>query len=203
MTKPTDDFDAVRQIVGILEPFQTADRERVLRWAREKLGMAAPPAASSLLPAPTPPGAPSTPAPPGSPTDIKTFVRTKNPKNDTQLAAAVAYFYRFLAPESERKEAINSTDLLEACRQAERKRPARAAQTMINAYKAGVFDKAASGCYKLNSVGENLVAMVLPGEAGGSPAAGRSKAARHQGQPQPRNRGSARDKRRRHKGRAA
>ena len=203
MTKPTDDFDAVRQIVEILEPLQAADRERVIRWAREKLGMTAPPAPGSPLIVPLPPtsGAP-TPAG-GSPTDIKAFVKAKNPKNDTQLAATVAYFYRFVAPEDNRKEAINSTDLLEACRLADRKRPARAAQTMINAYKAGVFDKAASGRYKLNSVGENLVAMVLPGDGPSAPAADRTKGGRRQRQSQSRNQGGGRNKRKSRKGRKA
>jgi len=69
---------------------------------------------------------------------------------------------------------------------------------MINAYKAGVFDKAASGRYKLNSVGENLVAMVLPGDGGpGTPAADRTKAGRRQRQAGGRKKGKS------HKGRKA
>jgi len=204
MTKPADDFDAVRQIVEILEPFQAADRERAIRWAREKLGMTTPPALGSPLVVPPPP-TPGVPPPAGgSPTDVKAFVKAKNPKNDSQLAATVAYFYRFVAPEDKRQEAINSTDLLEACRLADRKRPARAAQTMINAYKAGVFDKAASGRYKLNSVGENLVAMVLPGDDGpGTPAADRTKAGHRQRQSQSRNQGGGRKKRKSRQGRKA
>jgi len=180
MTKPADDFDAVRQIVEILDPFQATDRERVIRWAREKLGMAASPGLGSPLIASPPPPPGSPPPAGGASTDVKAFISAKNPKNDTQLAATVAYFYRFVAPEDSRKEAINSGDLLEACRLADRKRPARAAQTMINAYKAGVFDKGASGRYKLNSVGENLVAMVLAGDGDATPAADRTKAARRQ-----------------------
>ena len=39
---------------------------------------------------------------------------------------------------------------------------------------AGLFDKARKGAYRLNSVGENLVAMVLPGE-GGPPTGTRTK----------------------------
>jgi hypothetical protein len=41
----------------------------------------------------------------------------------------------------------------------------------VNAYQDGVLDRGRTGHYKLNSVGENLVAMALPGtaEAGNSP----------------------------------
>lgn len=165
MTKPPDDLEAVREIASTLEPFQAADRERIIRWARERLGMAAP-AASLQLPGPLPASGSAAATPGTTPpaTDIKSFIKAKNPKNDTQLAATVAYFYRFTAPEGERKDAISGPDLLEACRLADWKRPARAAQTMVNAFGAGVFDKAGTGSYRLNSVGENLVAMVLPGD---------------------------------------
>jgi hypothetical protein len=42
---------------------------------------------------------------------------------------------------------------------------------LVNAYQDGVLDRGRTGHYKLNSVGENLVAMALPGtaEAGKSP----------------------------------
>jgi hypothetical protein len=37
MTKPTDDLEAVRTIVEALESFEADDKERIIRWAREKL----------------------------------------------------------------------------------------------------------------------------------------------------------------------
>lgn len=37
MTKPTDDLEAVRTIVEALESFESEDKERIIRWAREKL----------------------------------------------------------------------------------------------------------------------------------------------------------------------
>src|SRR5437870_864161 len=37
-TKP-DDLEAVRTIIETLQKFQEADRERILRWTREKLGL--------------------------------------------------------------------------------------------------------------------------------------------------------------------
>jgi len=47
MTKPTDDFEAVRLVIQALEPFDAKERERIIRWAAEKLGMTTPPSTSS------------------------------------------------------------------------------------------------------------------------------------------------------------
>jgi hypothetical protein len=185
MTKPQDDLDAIRQIVAILEDFEDSDRERILRWAREKLGMqqisglgagAATTensatgrgnAAPQQQVQPQPATAPASTA-----SDIRSFIAQKDPKNDTQLSAVVAYYYQFQAPSSERKDAITADDLVDACRKSERRRPARPAQTLVNAYADGVLDKVDRGQYRINSVGENLVAMVLPA-AGDSPKAPR------------------------------
>src|SRR5690348_13591977 len=110
MTKP-DDLDAVRQLATILEPFDDPARERIMRWVREKIGMQAPPSQPAAAPVPAPSGgsavaATVTPTPGGRPQDIRSFVEAKNPKNETQLAATVAYYYQFLAPEGQRKESI-------------------------------------------------------------------------------------------------
>ena len=37
-SKP-DDLEAVRTITSTLEPFDKNDQERIIRWAREKLGL--------------------------------------------------------------------------------------------------------------------------------------------------------------------
>src|SRR5258706_5722336 len=158
MSKPEpDDFEAVRAIVAALQPFQQReDQERILRWAREKIGIAAvplvvPPAAGVFTP-PAPPA-------PGSSMDIKSFVAAKNPQSDTHLAATVAYYHQFQAPEGQRKESITSEDLLEACRLARRARLKRPIATLSNALRDGLLDKADRRAYKLNSDVENLVAM--------------------------------------------
>ncbi len=39
MTTSRDDLDAVSAVVEILEPFNPNDRERILRWSSEKLGI--------------------------------------------------------------------------------------------------------------------------------------------------------------------
>ena len=44
MTKPTDDLEAVRIVAEALQGFDARDQERIIRWAREKLGLVALPA---------------------------------------------------------------------------------------------------------------------------------------------------------------
>ncbi len=59
MTKPTDDLEAVRIVAEALQGFDAGDQERIIRWAREKLGLVALPA--------QPPRPASVPAPPVAP----------------------------------------------------------------------------------------------------------------------------------------
>ena len=167
MTKPADDLEAIRLVVQALEPFDSKDRERIIRWAAEKLGMSQTPAlgAPAVATTVTPhhKAVEFSPATTTTPKDIKSFVTTKQPKSDNQMAAVVAYYYHFEAPPAERKDSIGKEELIDACRMSDRKRPARPEQVLVNAYHAGLLDKAGSaGQYRLNSVGENLVAMVLP-----------------------------------------
>lgn len=173
MAKPADDFEAVRLVIEALEPFDAKARERIIRWASEKLGMSATPLAalggSAFTLPQTPKAAPAVSA--SSSKDIKSFVLQKNPRSDNQMAAVVAYFHHFEAPPNERKESIGKEELIDACRKSERSRPARPQQVLVNTYAAGLFDKAGSpGQYRLNSVGENLVAMVLPEQANSTSA---------------------------------
>lgn len=169
MTKPPDDFEAVRLVIEALEPFDTKERERIIRWAAEKLGMVTLPLASvgaASLSVVQQSSAPSVPTGPTVSKDIKSFVSQKNPRSDSQMAAVVAYFHHFEAPLAERKDSIGKEDLIDACRKAERTRPKRPEQVLVNTYHAGLLDRAGTaGQYRLNSVGENLVAMVLPEQA--------------------------------------
>jgi hypothetical protein len=165
MTGKSDDLEAVRVLAATLEPFSGEDRERIIRWAREKLGMTA-----SVPPSTTPRVESSGDTPRDlvavggqAAVDIKKFVTDKAPRSDVHFAATVAYYYQFKAPESQRKDSITREDVVEACRQVDRKRPKRPAQVLVNAYHDGLFDRGGKGSYTLNSVGENLVAMALPG----------------------------------------
>ncbi len=167
MTTQHDDLEAVRQVAAALEPFNSADRERILRWVREKLGMlvdvAIPQVGGPLPTQPPQPSADSNAAQSAAgTTDIRSFIQAKKPGTGNYLVAAVAYYHRFLAPPDQRKDTIGKDDVLEACRLADVKRPSVVSQALVNAAGAGFVDRAGRAAYRINAVGENLVAMVLP-----------------------------------------
>ena len=166
MVKATpDDFEAVRTIVGTLQAFETKDQERILRWAREKIGLTASPAGVSVEELPSVAHTSPANSTTGKPTDIKAFVDFKKPLSDIQFAATVAYYYRFEAPEPQRKPSLTKDDLVDACRRTDRERLKNPAQTLVNAFTQGYMDKGTErGTYVINSVGENLVALALPNE---------------------------------------
>lgn len=172
MTKEKDDLEAVRTVVEALEGFSPEDQERVIRWAREKIGLApAPRSWEDRRSAQAPPiGSPSQSAQSQQPSqvrkDLRTFVAEKQPKSDVQFAATVAYFYRFEAPVEQRRNEVDADTLLEACRLADRKRLKKPGQTLRNAKTLGLMDSGSeAGKFIINTVGENLVAMTLPRKA--------------------------------------
>jgi hypothetical protein len=95
------------------------------------------------------------PARQGSSGNIRDFVAAKNPKNDNQFVAVVAYCFRFEAPPGQRKEFITSDDLQEACRQAGRERLKNPISTLNNAHCVGLLDRTKVGEFTVNAVGEN------------------------------------------------
>jgi hypothetical protein len=184
MARP-DDLEAVRTIAAALSGFSPEEQERILRWVREKTGLA--PVARTLpevqIPQPASLIAPARPSElpdaqqaPTSSKDLKTFVANKNPRSDVQFVATVAYFYRFEAPPDQRKNEIDSAILQNACRLAGRARLARPSVTLNNAKNQGLIDKGGeAGRFTINTVGENLVAMTLPGQADSSARGKRPK----------------------------
>lgn len=159
----TDDLNAVRVLVDTLSPFDRPDQERIIRWACEKLGFAFTNKIVGVEPSQGNQSIDSLSLPGGGGRDIRSFVSEKNPASDNQLAAVVAYYYRFEAPAHQRKEAITGEDLQEACRLSGRDRLRDPGKTLGNAHGVGWLDKAGQrGAYSINTVGENLVAMTLP-----------------------------------------
>lgn len=174
MPQQKDDLEAVRKVVDALEGFDPKDQERIIRWAREKIGLVVAALSQQVAPSFSTPPPGSAPSPALSPAigakDLKTFVTEKKPKNDVQFAATVAYYYRFEAPENLRKSEINGDDLQEACRLVGRERFNNPGQTVRNAHNLGLLDKGEQpGFFAINSVGENLVAVTLPGDGSGAP----------------------------------
>jgi hypothetical protein len=169
MATKGDDLEAVRSVVEALKDFDGPDQERILRWVREKLGLPAASTMNASLPA-GPPAGGGVVLPPGAGSslneDMRSFISSKNPQSDTHFAAAVAYYYRFMAPADKRKETITAGELQNACRMADRDRLTNPGQTLINAHHTGLLDNVGRGAYAINAVGENLIAMALP-EGGG------------------------------------
>lgn len=188
-----DDLKAVKTIRDALAGFPNEERERILRWVRESLGLpsdspAVSPVPETRQPAPSshqPPPTSHTTTIPAHPTsaktakDIATFVNEKNPQADIQLATTVAYYYRFEAPPNDRKDEIDADFLREALRLAGR--PGKLTQplkTLNNAHAKGLLDRGSErGSFTINTVGENLVGMTLPG-GNAQPARARRPAAR-------------------------
>jgi hypothetical protein len=165
MSKQLDDLEAARTLIETLEKFNATDQERIIRWAKEKLGLTlteTPKAHAPTVQATTPIHKDVT-AQSSKSVDIKTFVSSKNPTTDRQFATTIAYYYRFEAPIDQRKDSITADDLQDACRKVGRKRFKTPAQTLLNTHNAGLLDKATRGAYSINTIGENLVAMTLPG----------------------------------------
>jgi hypothetical protein len=167
MTKHADKFEATRIVTETIQEFDPKDQAMIFRWVAETLGLPEPFHGPGNAPGRSFSAAPE-PASDAvsavvSARDIQSFVRAKNPRSDVQFAATVAYYYQFVAPESERKTNISESDLVDACRKAGRERPQKPYFTLNNAFHAGLLDRPEKGSFSLNAVGENLVALTLPG----------------------------------------
>lgn len=161
-------LDAAQKIVAELAGMGSDHQVLALKFAIETLGLQLP---NSYSPAPTPNHPPHFTPPPLSPsadhsTDIRAFTAAKAPKSDQQFAAVVAYFYQFEAKPEERRDLIDADTMKEAARLAGRAQVQRWNMTLTNAKNAGYLDGGGAGKFKLSSVGENLVAITLPGDGG-------------------------------------
>ena len=166
--KSFDDLDAVKILVEALEKFNDEEIKRIIRWSCERLGTKNVVVDGKIENKNTAVATTINEDNLGVPirgkiVDIKSFVNSKKPTNDAQFVAVMAYYFKFEAPEDQKKEFIVSEDLNEAARLSDRKRFPKPAATLNNVYsKSGYLNRVDSGKYILNTVGENLVAMVLP-----------------------------------------
>ena len=171
-------LDAAQRIVSELAGMTSEHQLLALKFSMETLGLRLPP---SLSPVAAPLVHPPQQMPPHAAantdhsTDIRSFTTMKSPKSDQQFTAVVAYFYQFESKPDDRKDSIDADIMKEAARLAGRPQVARWNMTLTNAKNAGYLDAAGSGKYKLSSVGENLVAITLPGD--GAPSGGKSNSA--------------------------
>lgn len=102
--------------------------------------------------------------------NIKSFVDDKKPQTDVKYVTVVAYYYRFDAPPDDRKDTVNVKTIRESERLVQRRRMGDPGSTLSQARKAGYLDRVAPGEFSINTVGENLVAMVLPSDSAGTRA---------------------------------
>jgi hypothetical protein len=162
-------LDAAQKIVAELQGMTADHQSLALKFAMETLGLQSPPAYPQPLHAPPPASrnlaTPQTHSLGGHSTDIRSFTLLKEPKTDTQFAAVVAYFYQFEAPPDQRKDVIDRETMKHSARLANRKQPPDWRFTLQNARNAGYLESAGDGNYRLSPVGENLVAITLPGNA--------------------------------------
>jgi hypothetical protein len=108
----------------------------------------------------------TSPIPKRAKMDIRTLKDQKNPQSAQQMACVVAFYLSELAEEDERADSVSTPDLEKYFKQAGYKLPEHISQVLKDAKRAGYFDSAERGRYRLNAVGYNLVAHGLP--AGGA-----------------------------------
>lgn len=94
--------------------------------------------------------------------DIRTLKDQKQPSSAIEMAALVAFYLSELAPDPDRENTVETDDLVKYFKQADFPLPKTPEDLLPNAKKAGYFDSAGRGRYKLNPVGYNLVAHNLP-----------------------------------------
>lgn len=161
--KADRELDAIGVILAALEPLDGESIKRVLDYVFGRLSIARPTSSSA-----SPPIAVA-PAPQGRDTvhsarhlSIRDLKEEKKPTSSNQMAALVAYYLSEMAADSERKDAINASDLERYFKQAGFKLPKVISQALPNAAAAGYFEPAGGGVYRLNPVGYNLVVHGLP-----------------------------------------
>jgi hypothetical protein len=172
MTTTTNEFDVAKAVVDQLQGVQKEQQQKILRWVIEHLGLdvRGSPLADQRMTATSTMSGEATnsqgTANQQRPVDIKTFVDSKRPKNDVQLATVVAYYHHFEAPSQDRKDSIDAKLLKNSMRLIGRLRTSEwALRTLNNAKTLGYVDSPERGQFQINSVGENLVLMTLPGTA--------------------------------------
>lgn len=173
MTTSANDFDAAKAVADQLKGMEKERQHRILRWVAESLNLdlglheardeRTGGKASTLGSGISENLDPQRAVRPQRPPDIKTFVDSKRPKSDVQFAAVVAYYYRFEASAENRRDSINAEALRDAARLSGRRQSPKPLMTLNNAKRLGYLDSPERGQFRINSVGENLVAMTLPG----------------------------------------
>ena len=174
-TTPADEskspLAAAQKIVAELQGMSPENQSLAVQFAMQTLRLAPPTAHAAATPPRDHQYDPRAHAAAGSlgqSTDIKSFTSAKSPQSDQQFTAVVAFYNQFEANPSERKNVIDAATMKEAARLAGWPQVERWTMTLTNAKNAGYLNTAGRGKYTLSSVGENLVAITLPGKGNGA-----------------------------------
>jgi hypothetical protein len=152
---------AMGAVLRALDGLDGDSIQRVLDYVLGRLSLSAPPRKSFGVS----PAVISSAEPSGEPhrqKSIRDLKEEKQPESSNQMAALVAYYLSELAPEKERRDVVEPSDLEKYFKQAGFKLTSALKNTLPNAASSGYFDLVGRGAYRLNPVGYNLVVHGLP-----------------------------------------
>jgi hypothetical protein len=181
MTENTEDAElgAIKVLLSALSDLDEAARQRVLAYVFTRLDLQAPVADLEIGSVETDttelPGS-SVRRPRGVVPTIIEFKEAKKPRSANEMAAVLAYFLQYEAPQDERKDTVNKADLDRYFHLAKFRKPGDTRLTLVNSKNAGYLDQRGKGEYALSPIGYNLVAYKLGGDA--QPSAIRRKVRR-------------------------
>lgn len=156
------ELTAIGAILRALDGLDGESIRRVLDYVFGRLSIAAPAHIKTISAVSATPGIQPLDAAQRARPSIRDLKEDKQPESSNQMAALVAYYLSEMAPDGERKDAVNTADLERYFKQAGFRLPKSLPQTLSNATAAGYFDPVGNGLYKLNAVGYNLVVHGLP-----------------------------------------
>jgi hypothetical protein len=160
-----DELAVLASLVDTLGSLNSGGRQRVLNYLLARFGQGLPAAATDAA---TVRAAQIDDARPHSdlstgPLDIRSFKTIKLPANGQEMAAVVAYYLAYKAPEDQRRETISPADVDKYFKQAAFPLPTRTRTVLVSAKNSGYLEEAGNrGEYKLSPVGYNLITHHLP-----------------------------------------
>ena len=156
------ELDAMKAIIQALDGLEGESIQRVMDYVLSRLSIAAPTRQKGCSPPDLASSMPSEPVHRLEAQSIRDLREQKLPEKSSEMAALVAYYLAEIAEGDERKDVINTADIVRYFKQAGFKLSQAPAQTLPKAASAGYLDGVGSGMFKLNPVGHKLVVHGLP-----------------------------------------
>jgi hypothetical protein len=176
---------AIATLLEVLKHMDDPTRINVLQFVFKALNFTMPGGAldppanrpSPGAPSPIPPPVREARAPPvGDVADLRSLREQKQPKTTNQMVAIMAYYLANHAPPDQRRDHITPDDIKKYFPQAGFELPTGPpSQALVNAKNGGYLEQIATGQYRLNPVGHNLVTHRLPRSEGAANATNRRR----------------------------